>query len=149
MKRRTWMILGSLFALALGLGLVACGSLHPAPQVVVWNVDPIRISVSDTTASTVDVLFANMNNVDAVIHSETWTFLGTGTPSPVTIYIPAGDTVEVTYDFAVPSKVAYRNSMIAAGVTNATIVITYSGEDMYGNGKTFQTTANIALVRYN
>jgi len=134
--------------LGLALGLTTCGSLHPAPEVVVWDVTPLRISVSDTTESSVTVLLRNMNKVDAVVTSERWDFLGTATPSPVTIYIPADTSVTITYDFSVPAKIAYRNTMIASGVTDATINVVYSGVDMYGDGKTFTTNWKIALVRY-
>ncbi len=140
-------IVCGLLALALGLGLGACGKLHPAPEIDVVNVNPLSVAISDTTTdSSVLVTFVNRNGVDAVITAMQETtyrqdvLVTRYSPAKLSFFINAhvredttggisGSALEIKY-----SKAVKKGSQGLIGLTSKII---FYGEDAYGNGKTF------------
>lgn len=135
-------------ALALGIGLGACGKLHPAPQIGIVYFTPTSVNISDTTTdSNISTTFVNRNGVDAVITSRQESVhnidgsLNTVYASvPMDFFIAAGVKPDTTgantgavYTITYP-KTNKKNQTNLIG-KNGTIV--FYGVDAYGDGKTF------------
>lgn len=148
MNPKSWTLVGSLLALTLGIGLGACGKLHPAPQIGIVNVSPMSVNISDTTTdSNISVTFVNRNGVDAVITSrQESVYNSDGTLNtryasvPMNFFIAAGvkaDTTGATTGAVLQitwPKVDKKNETGLIG-KNSTII--FYGVDAYGDGKTF------------
>ena len=132
--------------LGLALGLTTCGSLHPAPEVVVARVNPLSVSISDTTSdSEVQFWFFNGNRVDAYITE----FEGGGWPrTTMSLFVPYGVkrdslgltqlSLTITYD--TKFKKAHQN------LINTTGQIVFRGVDAYGNNKAFTASPPVYIA---
>jgi hypothetical protein len=149
MNRKSWMVVLGLMALALGIGLSACGKLHPAPEVGILTYAPVVVPVSDTTTdSQVQVTFVVHNGVDAVLTSmQESIYRGTTRDTLATTFARArlsfpidasttGAILVITYPKA--SKKNYANYIGDSGI------VVFYGEDAYGNGKTFSDSIGLS-----
>lgn len=154
MNPKSLTIVYGLLALALGVGLGACGKLHPAPEIDVVNVNPLSVAISDSTIdSSLLVTFVNRNGVDAVVTSmqesvyRDSALVTRSAPTKLTFFINAHvreDTMGVITGSTLEIKYSRAFKRGAQSLINCTSKVIFYGEDAYGNGKTFSDSIAFA-----
>lgn len=123
----------SLIFIAL-LMVVGCSTLTPAPEIIITDMDPVG-GIAD--GSSINIIFENMNDVDAIITKCTTTYEDTMNSTPVvendniSLYINA-NTTNVTL-----IRTFGTLPVLAGATAGRSLSMLFTGTDAYGYNKTF------------
>jgi hypothetical protein len=126
----------SLMFLAL-LVVVGCSKITPAPEIIIVDIDPVG---GISAGSSVDIIFENKNDIDAIITKCTTTYTDTMNTAPIvesdniSLYINANTaTVTLTRTFGVLPA-------LGGPTAGRSLQMVFTGTDAYGYNKTFTVT---------